>query len=136
MLKRGAQHEPLLDHIGLIGREENLIRREEVPPHDVTIAEAGAKVESDPPPSGGISTPCQGDSWEVNPIPPLGKDTSEHSNMLEKKVRTMPPITFTDEDFKASDPDDDDPTIISIKVAEYGIGKVLVDQGSSVNILY
>jgi len=40
----------------------------------------------------------------------------------------MPPITFTDEEFKAP--------VISIEVAEYGIGKVLVDQGSSVNILY
>jgi len=48
----------------------------------------------------------------------------------------MPPITFTDEDFKALDPYHDDPTVISIEVAEYGIGKVLVDQGSSVNILY
>jgi len=48
----------------------------------------------------------------------------------------MPPITFTDEDFKAPDPDHDDPMVISIEVAEYGIGKVLVDQRSSVNILY
>jgi len=48
----------------------------------------------------------------------------------------MPPITFTDEDFKAPDPDHDDLMVISIKVAEYGIRKVLVDQGSSVNILY
>jgi len=48
----------------------------------------------------------------------------------------MPPITFTDEDFKAPDPDHDDPMVISIEVAEYGIGKVLVDQGSSINILY
>jgi len=48
----------------------------------------------------------------------------------------MPPITFTDDDFKAPDPDHDDPMVISIEVAEYGIGKVLIDQGSSVNILY
>jgi len=39
----------------------------------------------------------------------------------------MPPITFIDEDFKAP---------VNIEVAEYRIGKVLVDQGSSVNILY
>ncbi|XP_027927464.1 uncharacterized protein LOC114184352 [Vigna unguiculata] len=57
-------------------------------------------------------------------------------HLVEKKVRSMPPITFTDEDFKAPDPDHDDPMVISIEVAEYGIGKVLVDQGSSVNILY
>jgi len=57
-------------------------------------------------------------------------------HLVEKKVRSMPPITFTDEDFKAPDPDHDDPMVISIEVVEYGIGKVLVDQGSSVNILY
>jgi len=44
-------------------------------------------------------------------------------------MRSMHPITFTDEDFKALDPDHDDPMVISIEVAEYGIGKVLVDQG-------
>jgi len=48
----------------------------------------------------------------------------------------MPPITFTDEDFKAPNLDHDDPMVISIEIAEYGIGKVLADQGSSVNILY
>jgi len=57
-------------------------------------------------------------------------------HLVEKKIRSMPPITFTNEDFKAPDPDHDDPMVISIEVAEYGIGKVLVDQGSSVNILY
>ncbi|XP_027905607.1 uncharacterized protein LOC114165139 [Vigna unguiculata] len=57
-------------------------------------------------------------------------------HLVEKKVRSMPHITFTDEDFKAPDPDHDDPMVISIEVAKYGIGKVLVDQGSSVNILY
>ncbi|XP_027911682.1 uncharacterized protein LOC114170403 [Vigna unguiculata] len=57
-------------------------------------------------------------------------------HLVEKKVRLMPPITFTNDDFKAPDPDHDDPMVISIEVAEYGIGKVLVDQGSSVNILY
>jgi len=55
---------------------------------------------------------------------------------VEKKARTLPPITFTDEDFKAPVLDQDDPTVISIQVVEYGIGKVLVDQGSSVDILY
>ncbi|XP_014496663.1 uncharacterized protein LOC106758235 [Vigna radiata var. radiata] len=50
--------------------------------------------------------------------------------------RTMPPITFTDEDFHAPDPDQDDPMVINVEIARYGISRVLVDQGSSVNILY
>ncbi|XP_017431862.1 uncharacterized protein LOC108339233 [Vigna angularis] len=49
---------------------------------------------------------------------------------------SMPPITFTDEDFHAPDPNQDDPMVITAVIARYNKGKVLVDQGSSVNILY
>lgn len=48
----------------------------------------------------------------------------------------MLPITFTDEDFKAFDLDQDNLMVISIELVDYGIEKVLVDQGSSVNIFY
>lgn len=48
----------------------------------------------------------------------------------------MPPITFTDDDFHAPDPDQDDPMVITAEIARYGVGKVLIDQGSSVIILY
>ncbi|XP_014497027.1 uncharacterized protein LOC106758609 [Vigna radiata var. radiata] len=50
--------------------------------------------------------------------------------------RTMPPITFSDADFHAPDPEQDDPMVITVEIARYGVSKVLVDQGSSVNILY
>lgn len=50
--------------------------------------------------------------------------------------RSMPPITFSDEDFHAPDPNQDDPMVITTIIARYSVGKVLVDQGSSVNILY
>lgn len=48
----------------------------------------------------------------------------------------MPTITFSDEDFHAPDPDQDDPMVITAMIAQYQVGKVLVDQGSSANILY
>lgn len=48
----------------------------------------------------------------------------------------MSPITFTDEDFHAKDPDQDDPMVIKAKIARYGVSKVLVDQIISVDILY
>ncbi|XP_017428736.1 uncharacterized protein LOC108336797 [Vigna angularis] len=59
---------------------------------------------------------------------------SVHS--VDRPRRTMPPITFSDEDFHAPDPDQDDPMVIMAEIARYGVSKVLVDQGSSVNILY
>lgn len=48
----------------------------------------------------------------------------------------MPPITFTDEDFHAPNPEQDDPMVITTVIAQYSVGKVLIDQGSLVNILY
>ncbi|XP_047150041.1 uncharacterized protein LOC124822117, partial [Vigna umbellata] len=55
---------------------------------------------------------------------------------VDVRKRSMPPITFTYEDFHAPDPDEDDPVVITAVIARYSVGKVLVDQGSSVNILY
>ncbi|XP_047172803.1 uncharacterized protein LOC124840735 [Vigna umbellata] len=57
-------------------------------------------------------------------------------HLVDQPRRTMPPITFSDEDFHAPDPDQDDPMVITAEIARYGISKVLVDQGSSVNLLY
>ncbi|XP_014511473.1 uncharacterized protein LOC106770166 [Vigna radiata var. radiata] len=55
---------------------------------------------------------------------------------VEVPRRTMPPITFSNEDFHAPEPEQDDPTVITVEIVRYGVSKVLVDQGSSVNILY
>ena len=49
----------------------------------------------------------------------------------------MPPITFMDEDFKGMDyRQQDDPMVISVDIDQFTIRKTLVDQGSSVDILY
>ena len=49
----------------------------------------------------------------------------------------MPPITFTDEDFKGIDyRQQDDPMVIAVDIDQFTIRKTLVDQGSSVHILY
>lgn len=55
---------------------------------------------------------------------------------VDVKKRSMPSITFTDEDFHAPDPEQEDHMVITVVIAQYNIGKVLIDQGSSVNILY
>ena len=56
-------------------------------------------------------------------------------NLVSARPR-MPPITFTDEDFKGIDPTQDDPMAISVDIDNFTIKKTLVDQGSSVDILY
>ena len=48
----------------------------------------------------------------------------------------MPPITFTDKDFKGIDPSQYDPVVISVDIDHFSIKKALVDQWSSVEILY
>ncbi|RDX75598.1 hypothetical protein CR513_44503, partial [Mucuna pruriens] len=48
----------------------------------------------------------------------------------------LPLITFTDQDFVGSDLEQNDPMVITIKVANFTIKKVLIDQGSSANIIY
>jgi len=48
----------------------------------------------------------------------------------------IPPITFTDDDFTAIDPAQDDPMVITVEIDKFAIAKTVVDQGSSVDILY
>lgn len=50
--------------------------------------------------------------------------------------RSMLKITFFDEDFHALDPNQDDPMVITVVIARYSLGEVLIDQGSLANILY
>jgi len=48
----------------------------------------------------------------------------------------MPPIIFTDEDFKGFNPSQDDPMVIMVDIDNFSIMKAMVDQGISVDILY
>jgi len=48
----------------------------------------------------------------------------------------MPPIVFTDDDFHGLDHQQDDPMVITVEIENYAVKKVLVDQGSFVDILY
>jgi len=48
----------------------------------------------------------------------------------------MPPITFTDDDFHGLEHQQDDPMVITIEIENYVVKEVLVNQGSSVDILY
>ncbi|XP_014515510.1 uncharacterized protein LOC106773324 [Vigna radiata var. radiata] len=48
----------------------------------------------------------------------------------------MPDITFTNRDFHTPEPEQDDPMVITARIAQYDVSKVLIEQGSSINILY
>jgi len=48
----------------------------------------------------------------------------------------MPPIIFIDDDLHSLDHQQDDPMVITVEIENYAVKKVLVDQGSSVDILY
>ncbi|RDX86852.1 hypothetical protein CR513_31766, partial [Mucuna pruriens] len=50
--------------------------------------------------------------------------------------QSVPVITFDDQDLKMGSPIQDEPMVISVVAAEYKIERVLIDQGSSANILY
>ncbi|XP_014500381.1 uncharacterized protein LOC106761348 [Vigna radiata var. radiata] len=59
-----------------------------------------------------------------------------HVNRAEIAWKLMPPITFSDDDFHVPDPDQDDLMVITVMIARYQVRKILVNQGSSANILY
>ena len=48
----------------------------------------------------------------------------------------MPHIIFTNDDFQDLNHQQDDPMVITVEIENYAVKKVLVDQGSSVDILY
>jgi len=48
----------------------------------------------------------------------------------------MPPIICTNDEFQGLDHQKDDPMVITVEIENYVVKKVLVDQGSSVDILY
>ncbi|RDX96719.1 hypothetical protein CR513_20590, partial [Mucuna pruriens] len=51
-------------------------------------------------------------------------------------IRWDSPITFTDEDYEGTVSYSDNPMVISVIIADYRVKWVLVDQGSSTNILF
>jgi len=58
-------------------------------------------------------------------------------HVISRPIRLkMPPITFTDADFKGFDPLQDNLMVITVEIENFAVMKTLVDQGSSVDILY
>ena len=48
----------------------------------------------------------------------------------------MPPITFTDANFRSIDPKHDDLMVVTIEVSNFVVMKTLMDKGSFIDILY
>jgi len=58
-------------------------------------------------------------------------------HMISRRTcRNMPEIIFPDRDFKGIDTRQDDPMVITVDLANCEIKKMLVDYGSSVDVLY
>ncbi|RDX98167.1 hypothetical protein CR513_18936, partial [Mucuna pruriens] len=51
-------------------------------------------------------------------------------------IAQLPIITFNEKDMRYAPPQQDEPMVVSMIMAEYKVEKVLIDQGSSANILY
>jgi len=60
----------------------------------------------------------------------------QSAHAITRRRPHIPPITFTDDNFTAIDPAQDDPMVITVEIDKFAIAKTLVDQGSSVDILY
>lgn len=57
-------------------------------------------------------------------------------SLLELKVAFMPEISFSQRDVDRILPHEDDPMVISMQIFEWDIKRVLIDLGSSTNIIY
>ncbi|RDX82835.1 hypothetical protein CR513_36329, partial [Mucuna pruriens] len=109
------------------GREADRVRR--TPIHRGTIST--------------ISGDRTVDSWEGPARAGVGMTdgrvqtilTGANATPLGKRAMT-PAITFDDRDMRGWAPCQDEPMVISMGVAGYKVERVLIDQGSSANILY
>ena len=62
---------------------------------------------------------------------------SLNSVAVEKKpTRSLPLITFIDEDFEGIDRCHNDPMVVKIQVVNILVCKVLLDNGRSIDVLY
>ena len=46
------------------------------------------------------------------------------------------PIVFTEADFEGVEPHFDDPVVVTLRVANYTVDRILIDQGSSADLIY
>jgi len=53
-----------------------------------------------------------------------------------RPLEQEPDITFIAKDYQGVVPHDDDPMVISLHIFNWNVKRVLIDPGSSVNILY
>src|ERR1044072_6522205 len=55
---------------------------------------------------------------------------------LAQSKQWRPLITFEPEDFEGIQPHFDDPMVVILRIANFGVKRVLIDQGSSADVLY
>ncbi|XP_027932808.1 uncharacterized protein LOC114188420 [Vigna unguiculata] len=114
------------------GRNPNLERRMEQQQQD-------KRLDDRPPMRGTINTISRGFAgggrFSSSRKRHLRAIQSVHA-IVGRSQRRMPPIIFTNSDFRGFDPNQDDLMVITVELKSSAIKKILVDQGSSVDILY
>ncbi|XP_057432295.1 uncharacterized protein LOC130725052 [Lotus japonicus] len=61
---------------------------------------------------------------------------SHFKNRAQPWATNQPDITFTVRDFEGVQPHEDDPIVVMLTIAEHEIERVLLDQGSSADLIY
>ena len=134
-----SNHPPRYDHRRLLYDSRHDKRPSQPANHDPQSARTDV-TPTDPPLRGTINTISSGFASggstssarkrHLRHIQSIKHITHSHHR------RRMPPITFTDDDFHGLDHHQDDPMVITVEIENYTVKKVLIDQDSSVDILY
>jgi len=62
------------------------------------------------------------------------EECQDYKSCFQK--RSLPPMLFFDKNFQEIDHEQDDLMVITVEIIKYAITKTLVDQGSSLDILF
>ncbi|XP_011076537.1 uncharacterized protein LOC105160757 [Sesamum indicum] len=101
--------------------------------------EAGKSTARDNPPTKGIIHTISGGLTNRDSMRSRKKYTKESRSRYGQQVMHVEKqenIVFGDEDMSSGAPDQNDPMVIKMDIANYQIHKVLIDNGSSIDIIF
>lgn len=93
----------------------------------------GAPRDSLGPAAGRVGTVAGG--YEPEKDEKLECNAVQTARQLRKPFKHQP-IIFTEADFEGVEPHYDDPIVVTLRVANYTVDRILIDQGSSADLIY